>query len=145
MTDTERWREPVTSLPDNDQWEAKLAEGWSIVAIEWERGRREVEPSGSTRRPIPYGLRISADCRHLEVDPSEKEVLKLMAALIAADQPLSAIARALNARGSRSREGTPWTQVLLFRLLPRLIEFGPEILSESEWPEQKQRILAASG
>jgi hypothetical protein len=92
--------------------------------------------------PIPYGLRVSEDCRHLEVDPAEREVMKLIVAMIAGDHPLSKIASELNGRGFRTRSDTPWTQLQIFQLLPRVIEFGPEILSEKDWIEHKKRVLS---
>ncbi len=138
----ERWREPVSTLPSTEQWAAKESEGWHPVAIEWVR---DPEPSdeASHQRPIPYGLRISADCAHLEVDPIEKEVMTLVIAMIAGDHPLSKIAAELNQREFRPRRGTEWTQVSIFKLLPRIVEFGPEIMSAAEWSSSKKDVLAA--
>jgi Recombinase len=139
MTEYERWREPLSALPGPDSWKLREKEGWRLVAIEWERPERLPEVD---ERPIPYGLRISADCRHLEVDPTEKEAMSLIVALIAGDRPLSRIADELNRRGFRTRAGTDWTQLKIFQLLPRIIEFGPEILAEKDWSESKRRVLA---
>ena len=140
----ERWREPVSTLPSPEQWAAKENEGWHPVAIEW---AREPQPSAEEarqhQRPIPYGLRISADCAHLEVDPIEKEVMTLVIAMIAGDHPLSKIAAELNQREFRPRQGTEWTQVSIFKLLPRIVEFGPEIMSAEEWSSSKKDVLAA--
>ncbi len=142
----ERWREPVSTLPSPEQWAAKETEGWHPVAIEW---AREPTPSSEQarqyqhQRPIPYGLRISADCAHLEVDPIEKEVMTLVIAMIAGDHPLSKIAAELNQREFRPRQGTEWTQVSIFKLLPRIVEFGPEIMSAEEWSSSKKDVLAA--
>lgn len=143
MSDIERWREPVSSLPSAEQLRAKADSGWRPVAIEWERGLTADSADASTLKPIPYGLRISSDCRHLEIDPVEREVIRLIVAMIAGDHPLSKIASELTSRGYRSRTGAEWTQVKVFRLLPRVIEFGPEILSETEWTQQKERLLSA--
>ncbi|HSF17285.1 MAG TPA: recombinase family protein [Vicinamibacteria bacterium] len=140
MSEIERWREPISSLPSSDTVREKEREGWRAVAIEWERGRKDREESRP--QPIPYGLRISPDCRHLEVDPVEKEIMQVIVAMIAADYPLSRIASELNGRGFTSRAGSAWTQVAVFRLLPRIIEFGPEILSAREWSQHKERLLS---
>ena len=57
--------------------------------------------------------------------------------------PLPQIAAELNRSGSRTRSGAEWTQLKVFQLLPRVIEIGPEILSQREWSESKKRLLAA--
>ena len=140
MREVERFREPVSALPTSATIEKKQMEGWRLVAIEWERGVREA-PEG--KRPIPYGLRISTDCQHLEVNPAEKDVVATIIAMIAGDHPLSRIAAELNHRGSRTRTGAEWTQLKIFQMLPRVIELGPEILSQREWSESKRRLLTA--
>ena len=140
MREVERFREPVTALPTPDAVESKRKEGWRLAAIEWERQGVREAPEG--RRPIPYGLRISTDCQHLEVNPAEKDVVATIIAMIAGDHPLSKIATELNQRGSRTRNGADWTQVKIFQMLPRVIELGPEILSQREWSESKKRLLA---
>ena len=138
---TERWREPIAAIPSEEVLEAKAKEGWRPAAIEWVRETRE--PTESDRRPIPYGLRISPDCAHLEIDPTEREVMTLVVAMIAGDHPLSKIADELNRRELRTRRGSSWTQIALFKLLPRIVEFGPEILSAEEWSESKRKVLSA--
>ncbi len=141
MRESERFREPVTALPTSETLERKQKEGWRLVAVEWEREGGRQAPEG--RRPIPYGLRISSDCHHLEVNPAEKDVVATIIAMIAGDHPLSRIAAELNHRGSRTRSGAEWTQLKIFQMLPRVIELGPEILSQREWSESKKRLLAA--
>lgn len=138
---SERWREPVSAIPGPEVLDAKAKEGWRPVAIEW--ARDAAQPDERERRPIPYGLRISSDCSHLEVDPIERDAMSLVVAMIAGDRPLSAIASELNRRELRTRQGEPWTQVTLFKLLPRIVELGPEILGASEWAESKRKLLAA--
>ena len=139
----ERWREPISSIPSPDVLEAKASEGWRPAAIEWVRDPRE--PTGSEHRPIPYGLRISRDCSHLEIDPIEREVMTLVIAMIAGDHPLSKIAEELNGREFTTRQAAKWTQIALFKLLPRIVEFGPEILSAEEWFDSKRKVLSAVG
>jgi len=63
--------------------------------------------------------------------------------MIAGDHPLSRIAAELNHRSSRTRSGSEWTQLRIFQMLPRVIELGPEILSQREWSESKKRLLAS--
>ena len=137
---TERWREPIATIPSEDVLDAKAKQGWRPAAIEWVRDApKSVD---SDRRPIAYGLRISPDCAHLELDPIECEVMSLIVAMIAGDHPLSKIAAELNERELRPRQGSDWTQVTLFKLLPRIVEFGPEILSAEEWPDSKRKVLS---
>ncbi|MGH9319859.1 MAG: recombinase family protein [Vicinamibacteria bacterium] len=140
MKEVERWREPVSAFPTPEALAKKREEGWRLAAIEWERASGRDVPAES--RPIPYGLRISADCRHLEVDPTEKKVVATIIAMIAGDHPLSRIASELNHKGFRTRSGSEWTQLRIFQMLPRVIELGPEILSASEWSDNKRRLLA---
>ena len=137
---SERWREPISAIPSQDAIDAKASEGWRPVAIEWVRD--ESEPEESDRRPIPYGLRISSDGAHLEIDPTEREVMSLTVALIAGDHPLSKIAHTLNERQLKTRQGADWTELALFKLLPRIIEFGPEILSAEQWSDSKKKVLS---
>jgi hypothetical protein len=141
MKPVERFRELTTVLPTPEILEARRREGFRLVAMEWEREAVQDVPEG--RRPIPYGLRISTDCQHLEVNPAEREVIAIIIAMIAGDHPLSRIASALNQSGFRTRIGAEWTQLQIFQLLPRVIELGPEILSQQEWSESKKRLLAA--
>lgn len=136
----DRWREPISTMPTQAVLDAKAKEGWRPVAIEWVRDAPK--SVASDRRPIPYGLRISPDCAHLELDPIEREVMSLVVAMIAGDHPLSKIAAELNRRELRPRQGSEWTQIALFKMLPRVVEFGPEILSAEEWPDTKRKVLS---
>lgn len=138
---TERWREPISAVPGADVVEERAKQGWQAVAIEW--ARRDSLPPDGERRPIPYGLRIAPDCAHLEVDPIEREILSLVVAMIAGDHALSKIAEELNRRDFRTREGSDWTQVAVFKMLPRIVEIGPEILSAEAWSESKKKVLSA--
>lgn len=144
MANVERIREVVSKWPDREAWKARMDEGWRPAAIEWERDvGREETVSGQLKHEVPYGLMVSEDCRHLEQNPKEMAVLKLMLALIAGDHPLSRIAQELNRQGHRMRNGAEWTQVAAFHMLPRLIEVAPDILSAEEWTSSKNQILRA--
>ena len=143
MDQIERLREPASRFPSEDVVKAKQSEGWQLAAIEWVRTPRQTPEPAAERRPIPYGLRISADCTYLEVDPDEKQVMSLIVAMIAGDHSLSKIGDELNRRGIRARDGSLWTQVSIFKMLPRIVEFGPEILSGDEWASRKKKVLSA--
>jgi hypothetical protein len=139
-------REKVTILPTSVYLSKMHDAGWILVALEWER---EIEISGRPEEPvaaevgseeIPFGLRIAADCRHLEDDPLETQTLKFLAAMIVQDISFSGMADALNVREYRTRDGQPWSAARVFKLIPRLIDVAPRLLSGSEWDSRKQQL-----
>jgi hypothetical protein len=135
----ERIRETISGLLTEGEIQTRIAEGWKLVAVEWERGDAgTVTPEASA--DVPFGLRVSGDCAHLEEDPDEREVLIAMMELTIQDGPYSAIADELNRRGFRTREGVRWTPVSVFQMLPRLIEVGPKIFHSDEWQKRRERI-----
>lgn len=136
----EREREILTTPPSPDYLARRAAEGWRMRAIEWERDEGAEGGSGSLREQVPYGMRVAGDCQHLEEDPAEVENLMTIMEGIVEDRPLSQIAGGLNARGSRTRDGRLWTQVIVFNLLPRLIEFSPRFLSRPEWLQRRRAL-----
>ena len=40
----------------------------------------------------------------------------------------------------RTRDGRPWTSAAVFRLIPRLIDVAPRILSGNEWESRKKQL-----
>jgi len=153
MKNSERYREEVSALPSPESLRQREAAGWRPVAVEWERevtvmptsdAATQSGPSpsnpGKTPEEIPYGLRITSDCLHLEENPAETQVLKFLAELIVQDASFTAMADALNQRGFRTRDASPWTPVAVFKLVPRLIEAAPRILSGAEWASRKQQL-----
>ena len=103
MKKIDRMREKVTILPTSMYLSKMHDAGWNLVALEWER---EVEVSGeptaeevpAASEEIPFGLRISSDCRHLEDDPLEIQTLKFIAEMIVQDVSFTSMADALNIR-----------------------------------------------
>jgi hypothetical protein len=139
-------REKVRILPTSRYLSKMHDAGWNLVALEWER---EVEVSGEPPEPtaeevgseeIPFGLRIAADCRHLEDDPLEMQTLKFLTELIVQDVSFKSMADALNIREYRTRDGRPWNAATVFKLTPRLIEVAPRIISGNEWDKRKEQI-----
>jgi hypothetical protein len=139
-------REKVRILPTSQYLSKMHDAGWNLVALEWER---EVEVSGEAPEPtaeevgseeIPFGLRIAADCRHLEDDPLEMQTLKFLTELIVQDVSFKSMADALNIREYRTRDGRPWNAATVFKLTPRLIEVAPRIISGNEWDKRKEQI-----
>jgi hypothetical protein len=138
MPKLERVRDFVTAAPTAEYFREKLGEGWRLVAVEWERG---AAPSGPPVEDIPFGLRVASDCRRLEENPEEVQVLLLMLEVLVQDGPLSTAAQRINDRGYRTRDGEPWTRTALFYLLPRLIEVGPRLCTSEEWVERRKHLF----
>jgi len=142
MAKVERIRELIRGAVGSEYFQEKTEAGWKLVAVEWQR---EIEGGQDEPRAfiedVPFGLRVSSDCQHLEENPSEKEVLVTMMDLIVQDNPLSKVAAEMNQRGFRTRQGGRWAPVTVFNMLPRLIEVGPRIFSSEEWSERRQRLL----
>jgi hypothetical protein len=141
MHRTERIRQSASGQLTWDEIQKLQNQGWRVIAIEWERD----VPAGEIRareehdqEDPPFGLRIAPDCSTLIEDRSENEALQAMMELIIQDGPYSSIAEELNRRGYRTREGSKWTPVSVFEMLPRLIDAGPRILSSETWHRRKQ-------
>ena len=126
--------------------EQRTAAGWQLVSIEWRRELPDSEAhmEGIHAEEIPYGLRISDDCQRLEIDPREKQVLIHMMDAVVQDFPFSMIASSLNENGFRTRAGQFWSQVSVFKMLPRLIEVGPSLFPTEEWKVRRQKFLKMS-
>jgi hypothetical protein len=144
MKKIDHMRERVTILPTSTYLSKMHDAGWTLVALEWER---EVETSGEPQgeapvatEEIPFGLRISADCRHLEDDPLEMQTLRFLAEMIVQDISFRSMADALTAREYRTRDGRPWNAAAVFKLTPRVIEVAPRILSGAEWESRKKQL-----
>ena len=145
MKKIDHMREKVTILPTSTYLSKMHDAGWSLVALEWER---EVETSGApteqeapaASEEIPFGLRISSDCHHLEDDPLEMQTLKFLAEMIVQDISFTSMADALNIREYQTRDGHPWSAARVFKLIPRLIDVAPRLLSGTEWESRKQQL-----
>jgi len=141
----ERVRDVVSGPFSPDVIQQRMSAGWQMVSIEWRRELPDSEaPSeGAYAEEIPYGLRISDDCKRLEVHPAENQVLLLMMDLLAQDFSYSAIVSDLNEKGFRQRNGRPWSRIAVFNMMPRLIEVGPRIFSSEEWEKRRVRLAKA--
>ena len=94
----ERVRDVLSGPFSSEIIDQRTAAGWQLVSIEWRRELPDSEaPSeGAWQEEIPFGLRISDDCKRLEVHPGENQVLLLMMDLLAQDFTYSAIVSDLN-------------------------------------------------
>lgn len=138
MSGVERVRESVAPDAAQEIIRNRMEAGWRLVGLEWERDRAD----GDDRRlePVPYGFRVAPDCRHLEADPDEFEVLTLVAQMIVQESSLPQIADALNRKAHRMRSGKDWTPAGVFELMPRLVDSSPRIFSTADWP--MRRVMA---
>ena len=141
----ERMRDVISSPFSAGVIQQRTAAGWQMVSIEWRRELPESEApvEGAFDEDIPYGLRISEDCKRLEVEPTEHQTLMLMMELLVQDFGYSSIVSDLNEKGFRMRDGRPWNRVAVFNMIPRLIEVGPRFFSSEEWEKRRQRFSKA--
>jgi len=137
----QRVREVPSGPLSQEYVSRKTNEGWRLTAVEWEREIEEPVGPGPLTEEVPYGLRVSADCSHLEENTAEKDALILMMDLIVQDAPLSLVAEELNRKGFRTRAGANWTPGSVFDMLPRLIQVGPRIFSSTEWSARTRHLF----
>jgi len=140
MARFERVREAVQSPLRTEYFTQRAADGWKLVALEWER-----EIPGEVTRPnprleVPFGLRVAEDCQHLEENPLEMQILTAMMELIVRDFTISRVAIELNRREFRTREGAEWSALSVFRTLPRMIEVAPQVHSSEDWAERRKQF-----
>jgi len=147
MAKMERVREALSRSLDLDYLQQRIQSGWRLVAIEWERETdTEISEPEPARRleEVPFGLRVADDCVHLEENPTEMQVLRLMMELIVQDLSLPRLADELNQRGFRTRQGTLWNAVAIFNTLTRLVEVSPRILSSDDWLARRKHLSAVA-
>ncbi|MFZ0744529.1 MAG: recombinase family protein [Terracidiphilus sp.] len=138
----ERIRDVISGPVSPEIIRQRTASGWQMVSIEWRRELPDSEAptEGGFSEDIPYGLRISDDCKRLEVEPNEHRALILMMELLVQDFSYSSIVSDLNEKGFRTRDGRPWSRVAVFNMMPRLIEVGPRMFSSEEWEKRKSKF-----
>ena len=122
MAFVERIHERVSGTLTEEYLAAKKEEGWRLVGVEWEREIEGGTAGAQWSEEVPYGMRVSDDCLHLQENPVERKALELILNLIAQDRSLPEIVDELNEKGYRTRQDTRWTQVAVFKLLPRLTD-----------------------
>jgi hypothetical protein len=142
MAYVERIRDMITQPLLEEIVRQRTSAGWHLVSLEWRRELPDAEEptEGSFPEDIPFGLRISEDCKRLEVDPNENQALLQMMEMLVQDFPFSNIASDLNEKGFRTRDGKRWSPVAIFNMIPRLIEVGPRLFSTEEWEVRRQKF-----
>jgi hypothetical protein len=142
MAYVERMRDMIGQPLLEEIVRQRTAAGWHLVSLEWRRELPDAEEptEGAYPEDIPYGLRISEDCKRLELDPNEQQALLQMMEMLVQDFPFSSIVSDLNEKGFRTRDGRRWTPVAAFNMIPRLIEVGPRLFSTEEWESRRQKF-----
>jgi hypothetical protein len=138
----ERLRDVVSGPVAEELMRQRRAAGWQLVSLEWRRELpdQEAPRDGVFAEEIPFGLRISADCQRLEIEPNENQALLTMMEMLVQDFPFSTIASDLNEKGFRTRTGARWSPVAIFEMVPRLIEVGPRLFSTEEWEKRREKF-----
>ena len=138
----ERIRDTVTAPVLDAVVRQRTGAGWQPVSIEWRRELPDSErpTEGAFAEEIPYGLRISDDCKRLEIDETENQILLQMMESLVQDFSFSSIASDLNEKGFRTRDGKRWNPVAIFNMIPRLIEVGPRLFSTGEWERRREKF-----
>jgi Recombinase len=140
MKKFERVRQVVSGPLQPEDLQKQTQSGWKLVAVEWER---EIETSEEQLpASIPFGLRIAPDTLRLEESPGEREILLQMLELLVQEGSYTRIADEINRRGFRTREGTLWTAVSVFEMLPRLVEVGPHMFRSTDWQARRPQVTA---
>ncbi|HTS35815.1 MAG TPA: recombinase family protein [Candidatus Solibacter sp.] len=145
MKKTERVREEVSGSLSEADIRRKAEGGWKPVAVEWEREVETDIPAAAAASPtpelparVPFGMHVVPESARLEENPAEREVLFNLMELMMQEGSYARIAEEINRRGFRTRQGTPWSPVSVFEMLPRLIEVGPHVFQSPEWQKRKR-------
>lgn len=135
MPKKERMRQPILGAFKPEEVQAWREQGWTLVALEWEREVSE-EAMEQAAAEAPFGLQVAQGALH--ENSAETETLVDMLELVIDEGPYWRIAEELNRRGHRTRRGAKWSPVSVFEMLPRLIEVAPRVFSSVEWQRRRQ-------
>ncbi len=134
-----RIRDLMTAPLTVDYIKRRTDEGWVAAAVEWVQPE-PVAQRTETLDEVPFGQRVSADCKHLADDPVETGVLVAIYEKVVAGWRPAKIAEYLNERDYRTRHGDPWTPNTVFDLMPRLIELSPKLQRRPDWPTRRATL-----
>lgn len=136
MPKMQRMRQPILGPFKLEQVQALREQGWTLIAMEWEREVSEEEMAEHAAAEVPFGLQVARGA--LQENSAETETMADMLELMIDEGPYWRIAEELNRRGHRTRRGTKWSSVSVFEMLPRLIEVAPRIFSSVGWQRRRQ-------
>lgn len=121
-----------------EYFQERVRAGWTPIAVEWTRPSTSAQlQSHQDVIEPPYGFQVASDCKRLETNPQEIEVLQTVLEEIVQDHRFTQIAEALNGRMLRTREGRKWTPTAVFDLLPALIDAGPSLTKSEAWARRR--------
>ena len=136
MPRTERMRQPISGSVKPEDVQSMRNQGWTLVAMEWERQVSEEEVAQQAATEVPFGLQVAHGALH--ENAGETETMVDMLELVIDEGPYWRIAEELNRRGHRTRRGSKWGPVAVFEMLPRLIEVAPRIFSSVQWQQRRR-------
>jgi hypothetical protein len=138
-------REQLTQPITLEYFSRRLAEGWTLSAIEWTKlaSEKDLLERADASHEVPFGERIADDCKHLLEDPREMEILSIIYDGVLSGYRPGQIAANLNERGYRTRYGSVWSATAVFELMPRVIEVSPELQKRPEWPVRRTKLNLA--
>jgi hypothetical protein len=145
MNKTERVRQEISRSLTEADFRQRAENGWKLVAVEWEREIETLEAKAADQEKtpalppnVPFGLQLDPETARMEENPWEREILFTLMELMTQEGSYSRIANEINRRGYRTRQGTAWSPISVFEMLPRLIEVGPHVFQSAEWQQRKQ-------
>ena len=136
MAGRETLRDLIAGGLDAELVNQRQEAGWRMVAVVWER-ETETPAAADVAEP-PYGTRVARDCHHIEENPDEMDVLRVIMRMVIQEKPLSKITDELNAGGHRTRAGNVWTVAEVFQLMPALVDRGPRMFADPGWPATRR-------
>ena len=99
----EKLRDLIEEPVSLDYFQERVAQGWRLKAIEWEKDGEAKAPEA--REQPPYGLELVPESASLEPNPAELGVMMTILELIVVEKGVSYIADELNARGIQDEAG----------------------------------------
>lgn len=120
-----------------DQWERmtiarKLARGRTNKANKGDK------PAGA----CPYGYRYTADKKHIEPDPAEVPVLRLIFSEAQKGQSMAKIAQLLTDQGHKTRKGGEWNRGTINQLLKNKFYTGIVTHQGKEIPGNHEPLIS---
>jgi len=120
-----------------DQWERmtiarKLARGRTSKANKGDK------PAGN----CPYGYRYTADKKHIEPDPAEVPVLRLIFSEAQKGQSMAKIAQLLTDQGYKTRKGGEWNRGTINQLLKNKFYTGIVTHQGKEIPGNHEPLIS---
>lgn len=103
---------------------------------------RHKRTNGERVGNIPFGYRLDADRKHVELEPSEQAVLQEIRRLSQQGHSMRRIAATLNRQALRTRRGTAWRQ----EHVPRIVKQGAVTYHPpSRFPWESSSGMTGSG